>query len=85
MDTRCQIGDADTSSQIGSQSRLPTTGIRRSRGLTMPYRADAPGRRVRGRRASGVTAAYRLPDLRVEMRSGVTVISTRGSVFQRAR
>jgi hypothetical protein len=35
--------------------------------------------------ASGFTEAYRLLGARVAMRSGLTVISTRGSVFQRAR
>jgi hypothetical protein len=34
---------------------------------------------------TGHTQAYRLPAARVAMRSGVTVMSTRGSVFQRAR
>jgi hypothetical protein len=38
-----------------------------------------------GDAAPVLTAAYRLPDARVEMRSGVTVTSTRGSIFQRAR
>jgi hypothetical protein len=35
--------------------------------------------------AADLTQAYRLPVDRVAMRFGVTVISTRGSVCQRAR
>jgi hypothetical protein len=46
--------------------------------LLLPFATD-------GDVASRFTTAYRLPDARVEICSGVTVTSTRGSVFQRAR